>query len=197
MITATPLSPRTLTGKFVTLEPLEARHHPDLLKAAASDPQIWRYISVDPKEGFAGRLPWMVEQNDKGLMITHVVRRHADGQVVGSTSYLAMSPHDAKTEVGFTWYVPGAQGGAVNPECKYLLMKNAFEANFHRVEFKTDVNNAKSRAALTKLGAKEEGILREHMWMGQGYFRTSVYFSVLASEWPEVKAALERRLSAF
>jgi len=197
MIAATPLSPRTLAGKFVTLEPLEARHHADLLKAADSDPAIWRYISIDPKEGFAGRLPWMVEQNRKGLMITHVVRRNTDAQVVGSTSYLAMSPLDAKTEVGFTWYVPQAQGGAVNPECKYLLMKNAFESHFHRVEFKTDMNNAKSRAALAKLGATEEGVLREHMWMGQGYFRSSVYFSVLASEWPQVKASLEQRLSTY
>lgn len=197
MTAATPLKPRTLTGKFVTLEPLEERHHADLLKCADSDPQIWRYISIDPKEGFAGRLPWMVEQNAKGLMITHVVRRNTDKQVVGSTSYLAMSPYNSKTEVGFTWYVPGAQGGPVNPECKYLLMKNAFEANFHRVEFKTDVNNAKSRAALAKLGATEEGILRDHMWMGQGYFRSSVYFSVLAAEWPDVKAKLEQRLSTF
>jgi RimJ/RimL family protein N-acetyltransferase len=197
MTAATPLKPRTLTGKFVTLEPLEERHHADLLKCADSDPQIWRYISIDPKEGFAGRLPWMVEQNAKGLMITHVVRRNADKQVVGSTSYLAMSPYDSKTEVGFTWYVPGAQGGPVNPECKYLLLQNAFAAHYNRVEFKTDAKNKRSQAALKKLGAKEEGTLRGHMWMPQGYFRDSVYFSVLAAEWPDVKAALERRLSTF
>jgi RimJ/RimL family protein N-acetyltransferase len=116
---------------------------------------------------------------------------------VGSTSYLAIQPMDARVEIGFTWYVPDAQGGPINPECKYLLLQNAFAAHYNRVEFKTDAKNTRSQAALKKLGAKEEGTLRGHMWMPQGYFRDSVYFSVLAAEWPDVKAALERRLSAF
>lgn len=197
MTPVTSLGPRTLKGKFVTLEPLEERHHADLLKCAASDPEIFRYISVVPKYGFAGRLPWIVEQNRTGHMITHAVRRHADDAIVGSTSYLAIQPMDARVEIGFTWYVPDAQGGPVNPECKYLLLANAFAAHYNRVEFKTDAKNKRSQAALKKLGATEEGTLRGHMWMPQGYFRDSVYFSVLAAEWPDVKAALERRLSAF
>jgi RimJ/RimL family protein N-acetyltransferase len=195
MIPVTSLGPRTLKGKFVTLEPLEARHHEDLLKAAASDPNIWLYIPVDPDEKFAGRLPWMAAENAAGRLITFVVRRHADGAIVGSTSYLAIQPRDARVEIGSTWYRPDAQGGPVNPECKYLLLRNAFAAHYNRVEFKTDAKNARSRAALRKLGAKEEGILRGHMWMPRGYFRDSVYFSVLASEWPQVKASLEMRLS--
>lgn len=197
MTPVTALGPHTLKGKFVTLEPLEERHHADLLKCAARDSEIFRYISVVPKEGFAGRLPWIVEQNRAGHMITHAVRRNADGQVAGSTSYLAIQPADARVEIGFTWYVPDAQRGPVNPECKYLLLRNAFAAHYNRVEFKTDARNVRSRAALKKLGAVEEGILRGHMWMPQGYFRDSVYFSILAAEWPAAKAGLERRLAAF
>jgi len=197
MTPVTSLGPHTLKGKFVTLEPLEERHHEGLLQAAASDPDIWRYIPVDPDEKFVSRLPWMVKENEAGRLITFVVRRHADDAIVGSTSYLAIQPMDARVEIGFTWYVPDAQGGPVNPECKYLLLQNAFAAHYNRVEFKTDAKNKRSQAALRKLGAKEEGTLRGHMWMPQGYFRDSVYFSVLAEEWPQVKAALERRLSTF
>jgi RimJ/RimL family protein N-acetyltransferase len=197
MMPVSALNPRPLKGKFVTLEPLEPRHH-DALIEAGKDMETWRFISIDPKEGFAGRLSSIVRENEKGAMHSFVVRRNSDKAVVGSTSYLAISPPDAKLEIGWTWYVADARGGPVNPECKYFLMRNAFEdAGYHRVEFKTDVNNARSRAALKKLGANEEGILREHIWMAQGYFRTSVYYSVLAAEWPGVKAALKQRLSAY
>jgi RimJ/RimL family protein N-acetyltransferase len=197
MTPVSSLGPRTLRGKFVVLEPLEERHHEALLNAAASDANIWRYIPVDREKGYAARLPDTVNANTKGTMMTFVVRRLSDDAVVGSTSYLNIVPSDARVEIGFTWYVPGAQGGPVNPECKYLLLQNAFAAHYNRVEFKTDAKNAHSRAALKKLGAAEEGILRGHMWMPQGYFRDSVYFSVLAGEWPAVKAKLEARLAAF
>jgi len=191
-----PLGRHTLAGRFIALEPLEERHHPQLLEAAA-DPETWTYIPVDPRDGFAKRLHWMMRENAEGRFVTFVVRRLADGAVVGSTSYLNVVPPDAKVEIGFTWYVAEARGGPVNPEAKYLLLKNAFDAGYNRVEFKTDARNARSRAALLKLGAKEEGILRAHMWMPQGYFRDSVYYSVLAHEWPQVRADLEKRLAAF
>lgn len=190
------LGPRTLRGRFVALEPLEDRHHADLVRAA-EDPDLWRYIPIDVSQGFASRLPLLVEENAAGRYITFVVRRLSDNAVVGSTSYLAITPADAKVEIGFTWYVAGAQSSAVNPEAKYLLLANAFAADYNRVEFKTDAKNLRSRAALRKLGAKEEGILRGHMWMPQGYFRDSAYFSILAAEWPDVKARLEARLAAF
>ncbi|MDE1938495.1 MAG: GNAT family N-acetyltransferase [Alphaproteobacteria bacterium] len=189
-----PLEPRTLTGRFVVLEPLEGRHHADLIRAAA-DPAIWTYIPLDMTQGYAARLGWFVEEMAKGTQLTYAVRRLSDGAVVGSTSYLAITPKDAKLEVGATWYVAGARGTAVNPEAKYLLLENAFGAGYNRIEFKTDSKNLRSRAALKKLGAIEEGTLRGHMWMPQGYFRDSVYFSILAAEWPKVKAALERRLA--
>jgi N-acetyltransferase len=192
----TSLGPTTLRGRFVALEPLEDRHHADLIRAA-EDPDLWRYIPIDIEKGFAGRLPWLIEEMAKGRQITFVVRRLSDNAVVGSTSYMAITQADAKVEIGSTWYVAGAQGGAVNPEAKYLLLSNAFAAGYNRVEFKTDAKNLRSRAALRKLGAQEEGILRGHMWMPQGYFRDSAYFSILTAEWPEVKAQLEARLAAF
>lgn len=196
MTPVAPLERRTLTGRFIALEPLEGRHHAELLHAAA-DPETWTYIPVDPRAGFASRLPWMTEENAEGRLITFVVRRCADNAIVGSSSYLNIAPHDARVEIGFTWYTGDARGGPVNPEAKLLLLENAFAAHYNRVEFKTDAKNARSRAALLKLGAREEGILRGHMWMPQGYFRDSVYFSILANEWPGVRAALETRLAAY
>jgi len=191
-----PLGPKTLTGRFVALEPLEERHHADLIRAA-DDKALWTYIPLDVSKGYASRLPWFVAEMAKGSQLTFAVRRLSDGAIVGSTSYLAITPHDAKVEIGATWYVAGAQGSAVNPEAKFLLLENAFAADYNRVEFKTCSRNARSRAALKKLGATEEGILRAHMWMPQGYFRDSVYFSILAAEWPRVRAGLEARLAAF
>lgn len=198
MMAVSALGPRKLTGRSIALEPLQEHHHAGLLDAA-SDPEIWTYI---PLTSFAARLAWLVEENAQGRMLTFVVRRLADGAIVGSSSYLNIAPADARVEIGFTWYTVQARGGAVNPEAKLLLLENAFGARYNRVEFKTDAKNARSRAALLKLGAREEGTLRGHMWMppsprrDQGYFRDSVYFSILAAEWPQVRAGLERRLAA-
>lgn len=191
-----PLGPSLLSGRFVALEPLEERHHADLIRLA-EDPALWTYIPLDMTKGFAARLAWFVEEMAKRTQLTFAVRRLADGAIVGSTSYLAITPKDAKVEIGATWYTAEAQATAVNPEAKYLLLENAFGAGYNRVEFKTDSRNSRSRAALRKLGAVEEGILRGHMWMPQGYFRDSVYFSILASEWPVVREGLEQRLAAF
>ena len=191
-----PLGGRILAGRHIALEPLEQRHRAELVEAA-SDPTIWTYMPVDGSKGFAARFDWFTGEMAKGTQVTYVVRRLADGAVAGSSSYLAIAPEHAKVEIGWTWYVAAARATAVNPEAKYLLLGNAFAANYNRVEFKTDSRNARSRAALLKLGAKEEGILRAHMWMPQGYFRDSVYFSILAAEWPQVKSGLERRVASW
>jgi N-acetyltransferase len=196
MTPVTSLGPRTLTGRFIALEPLEERHHGALIEAAR-DPETWTYMPVDD---FEKRLPWMVAENAAGRLMTFVVLK--DGRVAGSSSYLNIAPQDARVEIGFTWYTAQARGGPVNPEAKLLLLRNAFDAHYHRVEFKTDARNARSRAALAKLGAREEGILRGHMWMApsrlrdKGYFRDSVYFSILSSEWPAVRESLQKRLAA-
>ena len=191
-----PLGPHPLRGRFVALEPLEPCHHAELLRAAA-DPAIWTYFPSTFALTSAAQLAASAEAMAAGTRLIYVVRRLEDGAVVGSTSYLAITPADARVEIGSTWYVADARGTAVNPEAKYLLLENAFRAGYNRVEFKTDSRNAHSRAALKKLGATEEGTLRGHMWMPQGYFRDSVYFSILAAEWPDVRTALERRLTPF
>ncbi|MBL6937190.1 MAG: GNAT family N-acetyltransferase [Alphaproteobacteria bacterium] len=182
-------------GRLIALEPLAASNRDSLL--AAFDPGIFTYMPFDVTKGYGPLLDWHAAENAAGRMITYVVRRRSDGATVGSTSYLNIAPEHAKVEVGSTWYRKDVQGGFVNPEAKYLLLRNAFDKGWNRVEFKTDSKNAQSRAALTKLGAKEEGTLRGHMWVPQGYFRDSVYFSVIASEWPQVRARLEKRLAAF
>jgi RimJ/RimL family protein N-acetyltransferase len=190
------LGGRTLRGRFIALEPLEERHFAELAEAG-HDPAIWTYMPHDLSAGAGALIAWLAEENVEGRMITYAVRRLTDDALVGATSYLAIAPEHFKVEIGATWYQPSAQGTAVNPEAKYLLFSNAFAAHYNRVELKTDARNARSRAAMKKMGASEEGILRGHMWMPQGHFRDSVYFSILASEWPSVKTKFEARLAAF
>ncbi|MGZ6000053.1 MAG: GNAT family N-acetyltransferase [Rhizomicrobium sp.] len=191
-----PLGGRTLTGRFISLEPLEQRHIPALAEAGR-DSSIWTYMPHDVTNGVGAMLEGIASENASGRMISYAVRRLLDGALVGSTSYLNIVPEHARVEIGATWYAPEAQATAVNPEAKYLLFGRAFSAHYNRVELKTDSKNARSRAAMTKMGAKEEGTLRGHMWVPQGYFRDTVYFSILASEWPAVKAKFEARLAAF
>ncbi|MGZ6021322.1 MAG: GNAT family N-acetyltransferase [Rhizomicrobium sp.] len=190
------LGGRTLTGRFISLEPLEQRHIPALAEAGR-DSSIWTYMPHDVTNGVGAMLEGIASENASGRMISYAVRRLLDGALLGSTSYLNIVPEHARVEIGATWYAPEAQATAVNPEAKYLLFGRAFSAHYNRVELKTDSKNARSRAAMTKMGAKEEGTLRGHMWVPQGYFRDTVYFSILASEWPAVKATFEARLSAF
>lgn len=184
-------------GRFIALEPIEPRHHAEL-KSAGRDAELFKHI---PDSGNASKFEHWVElvneASARGSRIAYAVRRLSDGALVGSTSYLEILPSDARVEIGATWYVAEAQGTAVNPEAKLLLLKNAFDAGYNCVFLKTDSRNARSRAAILKLGAKQDGILRGHMWMPQGYFRDTVFFSVLASEWPEVRNALEKRVAAF
>lgn len=189
---AAALEPRTLRGRFVVLEPLAAEHHA-ALRAAAGE-ESFRYM---PTPDFD---TWLA---GAGSRVCFTVRRAADGAVVGSSSYFDISARDARVEIGSTWYGAAAQATAVNPEAKLLLLRNAFDAGYNCVAFRTDSRNARSRAALLKLGARQDGILRGQMWMGpapsrgEGYFRDSVYFSILAAEWPSVRAGLEARLAGF
>ena len=191
-----PLGGHTLTGRFIALEPLEQGHLPALI-AAGRDPSIWTYMPHDVSDGVGPMLRGILSENIEGRMISFAVRRLSDGALVGSTSYMNIVPEHARVEIGATWYSPDAQATAVNPEAKYLLFCHAFGAHYNRVELKTDSKNARSRAAMVKMGAKEEGTLRSHMWVPQGYFRDTVYFSIIASEWPPLKDKFEARLAAF
>ncbi len=191
------LKPATLDGRFVRLEPLEEAHR-EPLRAMADDADIWRFI---PDWGFGAHYDAMftkrLERTQRGEWIAHAVRQRTDGKLVGQTCYLAIDAFNGHVEIGATWYAKPYQGGAVNPECKYLLLRHAFAAGALRVELKTDARNARSRAAIAKLGAKEEGTLRRNTVMPDGHVRDTVYFSILDHEWPAVKAGLEARIAAF
>lgn len=190
--TAPPLS-----GNWVTLEPL-AEHHREPLRAAGDDPRIWTYLAIGgPGPEFDPVFDDAIAQQAAGRRRPYAVRLNATGELVGATSYIdPLIPHK-RVEIGWTWYRPDAWAGPVNPECKLLLMAHAFEAlGLNRVQFCADLLNERSLAAIAKLGATREGVLRSYVYTRGGRLRDTVVFSVVAPEWPAVKARLEARLAA-
>jgi len=186
----------TLDGRFVRLEPLEERHR-ELVRPAAQHPEIFTVTTSALGLLFDPYIDNALKRSASGPELAFVVWHKAMDRPVGMTRYLNIEEPHRKLEIGSTWYEPSVWAGAVNPECKLLLMRHAFETlGFNRVEYKTDLRNGRSRAAILKLGAKQEGILRKHMIMADGHVRDSVYFSVIDEEWPGVKAGLEKRLAA-
>jgi RimJ/RimL family protein N-acetyltransferase len=190
------ITPVVLEGKTVRLEPLRADHwtaladvglHPDLWRWTASQvrtpEEMRRYVDTALREQGQGRsLPFVI------------VERRAEA-IIGSTRYGNIESVHRRIEIGWTWVTPPWQRTAANTEAKYLLLRHAFETlGCIRVEFKTDVLNERSRTALLRIGAKEEGILRSHMITESGRVRDSVYFSILDREWPVVKSTLEAKL---
>jgi N-acetyltransferase len=191
------LAARILENAWVRLEPLEERHRAEMIVAAEADPTIFRHMPYQVAEqGFAPSFEWLLKEREAGRWIPYLVRAPG-GPAVGQSCYLTIRERDASVEIGGTWYVRDAQGGAINPAAKLALLDNAFAQGAERVEFKTDALNAQSRAALTKLGATFEGIHRRHMRRPNGTWRDSAYFSIVREEWPDVRARLEKRLSAF
>jgi len=180
-----------LRGRIVTLEPL-ARDHADGLRAAAGDEQTWRFmITTDVERWLADAFA----EHEAGSRIQFAVVR--DGGIVGSTSYLSLVPEHQRLEIGNTWLHPSAWGTGANVEAKYMLLRHAFETvGCRRVEFKTDARNERARAALAALPAQFEGIHRKHMVVRGGERRDSAWYAVIDDDWPDVKAALERRLSS-
>ncbi|HZQ00816.1 MAG TPA: GNAT family protein [Reyranella sp.] len=185
-----------LEGEHVRLEPLEERHRP-LIKPAAQHPEIFTVTTSAYGALYDPYFDNALRRSDGMHEIAFAVWHKELKRFVGMTRYLNIEEAHRKLEIGSTWYEPAVWAGVVNPECKYLLMRHAFETlKFNRVEYKTDVRNARSRAAIQKLGAKQEGILRKHMVLADGYVRDSVYFSIVDDEWPAAKAGLEKRLRA-
>ena len=188
---------KNLTGRFVQLEPL-AEAHREGLRAAASDPAIWTHMPDDGNgPGFDSWFDTGRKIHESGAHIAFAVRRLTDNRLVGSTRFFEIVPEHKRAEIGWTWNAPSAQASPVNPECKLLLLTHAFDAGANRVELKTDARNARSRAAILKLGAKQEGIFRSHMVVRDGHIRDTVYFSIIRSEWPNVRAGLEARLRGY
>ena len=185
-----------LDGKFVRLEPLEERHR-EPIRPAAQHPEIFTVTTSALGTLYDSYIDNALRRSDGMHDLAFAVLLKAENRYVGMTRYLNIEEAHKKLEIGSTWYEPATWGGPVNPECKLLLMQHAFETlKFNRVEYKTDVRNARSRAAILKLGATQEGIFRKHMIMADGHVRDLVYFSIVDTDWPSVKAGLEKRLKA-
>jgi N-acetyltransferase len=190
------VEPVTLTGDTVQLEPLDS-HHAEELLAAAQDETIWTHTAGgSSEEEFGAWFDDAICQHQSSGALVFAIRQKSDSRLVGSSRYLHILAIDRRLEIGSTWYNSSVWGTKVNPECKLLLMTHAFETlGCFRVEYSCDARNKRSHAAILKLGATEEGILRRHKRTRNDYWRDTVQFSILDNEWPSVKAGLEARLA--
>ena len=189
--------PVTLHGLLVTLEPL-SRGHCAELEEAVRDGELWNlwYTSVPRPEGVAAEVDRRLALQDAGSMLPFVTRRVADGRAIGMTTYMNIDAANSRVEIGSTWNAQSAHGTGTNAESKLLLLRHAFETlDCIAVEFRTHWMNAQSRAAIERLGAKQDGVLRSHQMMPDGSLRDTVVYSVIASEWPMVRNGLELRLA--
>ncbi|HEY1186381.1 MAG TPA: GNAT family protein [Gemmata sp.] len=187
-----------LIGQRVRLEPL-AEEHREGLRTASDDDRVWAFLPAGGRgPEFDPALNDALAMRAAGKRLPYAVRLLATGELVGATSYIDPVPAHKRVEIGWTWYHPDRWAGPVNPECKLLLLAHAFDTlGLNRVQFVTDSRNARSQAALAKLGARCEGTLRAHMIVRGGRLRDTVVFAIVASEWPQVKAGLVARLAAF
>jgi N-acetyltransferase len=189
---------RRLEGRIVVLEPLAPAHEQGL-RAAAADPEVWRWMISDAStdEGFGAWFDAALAGGRAGIEVPFAVLERASGEPVGSTRFLTLRPEHRGLEIGYTWLASSAWGSGANVEAKLLLLGHAFERlGCIRVEFKTDALNERSRAALEALPARFEGIFRSHMLAQEGRRRDSAYYAVVDADWPVVKANLLQRLSA-
>ena len=190
------VQPVTLTGRFVRLAPLGLEHVPGLF--ASNDPSIWKYMlygDILKEEDMRAWVEDMLNRRRAGADFPFVVEHLATGKLAGATRYLEIRPPHRGLEIGGTWYGREFQRTQVNTETKYLMLKHAFETlGCIRVQFKADSRNERSLAAIERIGAVREGVLRNHMVLLDGNYRHSVYFSILDTEWPAVKARLEEKL---
>ncbi len=189
--------PVTLRGRYVELVPLERTHVPALARAGR-DPEVWRYLRIGPgrDEPEMSRLvEEMLELEAAGSVLPFAVVTRPEARVVGMFRFLDIDRANRWVEVG-TWLDPTSWRTPVNSEVKYLGLRHAFdEEAMHRVQLRTDLRNVRSQTAIERLGAFREGVHREHLLLGDGVFRTSVVYSLLRSEWPTARRALESRLA--
>jgi RimJ/RimL family protein N-acetyltransferase len=188
--------PVTLEGQQVRLEPLSGEHRQQLV-LAADDGQLWKSnLTIVPSHATIDEyLAAAFAGQNSGRELPFVIINKALNQLVGTTRFYDIERIDQRVAIGYTWLSRSAQRTPINTEAKLLLLTHAFEVwKFVRVELITDVLNEQSRAAILRLGAQEEGVLRSHMVMPDGRIRDSVVFSIIAAEWPEVKARLATRL---
>lgn len=189
------IEPRSLEGQHVILEPLD-REHLDDLRRAARDGELWRlwYTSVPSPEATEVYIEDALAMRQAGAM-PFVVRHRESDDIIGSTRFCNVDAANRRLEIGYTWYARRFQRTAVNTESKLLLLQHAFETlGAIAVEFRTHWHNLPSRHAIARLGAKQDGVLRNHQVMPDGSYRDTVVFSIIASEWPAVRYSLRFRL---
>lgn len=189
--------PVALEGRHVRLEPL-AKLHATALAEVGLDPDLWRWIPTPVRNSneMDSYVDTALDELSRGVSLPFVLVGSATGKVIGSTRYGNIDRTHRRVEIGWTWIAPAWQRSAINTEAKYLLLRHAFETlACIRVELKTDSLNQKSRTAILRIGAKEEGTFRNHMITASGRIRHTVYYSVVESEWPGVKSRLESLLA--
>ncbi|MFJ4284634.1 GNAT family N-acetyltransferase [Paenarthrobacter nicotinovorans] len=195
----TSIEPITLTGNFVTLEPLAPEHH-DGLVDATRDGDLWKlwYTSVPTPDGMAAEIERRLSLQEAGSMLPFATRLHATGKLIGMTTYMNIDADTPRVEIGSTWNAASAHGTGTNPDSKLLLLRHAFETlGCPAVEFRTHWLNHQSREAIARLGAKQDGVLRNHSRTKDGVLRDTVVFSILEHEWPAVRNGLEYRLAKY
>ncbi|WP_326670933.1 GNAT family N-acetyltransferase [Streptomyces sp. NBC_01257] len=197
MPATTPL-PVTLTGRHVRIEPLSPDHLDGLFEAGGGDDEVWRWqggpTPHTPQE-LGEKLTALLAAARRGEYVPFAVVGRASGRAVGWTTYMDIDVVNERLEIGSTWYGRAHWRSAVNTETKLLLITHAFEElGMGRVQLKTDHLNVRSQEAIARLGARREGVLRRHRRRPDGTWRDTVYFSLLADEWPEARARLEARL---
>lgn len=191
------IEPIVLEGHYVRLEPLRESHWAGLCEVGL-DPELWRLIPhrVTTVEEMRAYICAAREAEAAGNALPFATIERATGRAVGSTRFLNIDRTNQRVEIGSTWITPAWQRTALNTEAKYLMLQHAFETmGCIRVELKTDALNQRSRTAILRIGAREEGILRSHMLTWSGRVRDTVYYSIIESEWPAAKAGLEAKLA--
>lgn len=186
----------TLEGEYVRLEPLSIDRHLPGLRDAGADPSLFEWFAADysTPEGMRTFVEEALEAADEGESLPFATVLQETDEPIGSTRFCAIRPDNRSVEIGWTWVTPAHQRTRANTEAKFLMLRHAFEEwDCVRVEFETAAGNERARAALERIGATEEGVLRRHMLI-HGEPRDSVYFSILESEWPEVRALLAEKL---
>lgn len=186
----------SLQGETISLVPIEEHHFEELWEAADS-PEIWTYTAtkIQTKEDLRRTIQTAINKRNNGLEYTFVVMDQ-NKKSVGCTSFLDIKEENNSLEIGSTWYNPKVWRTRANTECKFLLLHHAFDSwKMRRVQLKTDSRNLRSQAAIERIGAKKEGILRKDRVISDGYVRDTVFYSILQDEWPEVKERLLVKLS--
>ncbi|HVK37667.1 MAG TPA: GNAT family protein [Candidatus Kapabacteria bacterium] len=190
--------PVTLEGSHVRLEPLTVDHIGPLVEVGL-DPDLWRWTQaiLSTEDDLRAYVETALAEQAIGRSLPFATVERSSGRVIGSTRFGTIEPAHRRVEIGWTWIARPWQRTAINTEAKYLMLRHAFEVlGCIRVELKTDVLNERSRRAIERLGAREEGVLRDHVITSSGRIRGTVYYSILAAEWPDVRARLVERMAS-